>query len=627
MTDTQSWSRVLSRADQKRNVCAIDRNVPQSSVTYRYQPLETAESIRLLKIDGDPPFDVQYSIVHTTITTAPDYETLSYVWGTPNRTSTISLYDGSLLRVTKYLKSALPHISKHCLTRFIWIDQISINQDDLLEKNHQVPLMRSIYSGCYCVIVWLGRLSMLPIENTSLEDIFSCVNELEVRRRQASGPISQEPLDSRFKKIAQSEEASWDLAEDLRDIVTSPWSTRGWVFQEAVLPRDSKLILGEPLIYKKGGTVSLEGLNRTLTAYYDNMTATHLTADYSLRQNEFQSFLAILKGWSDHVYFFGPRPPFEHVLSLYSPRAKTTCALDQLYAFFGLNDNQFINLPISYETRMEDALVSTTQGIIRGTLRLDIFECIPRIGVISIDLPSWVPNFVQPRSTAPFTRPVTYGVWNTPQPLGNIWLGYCDARTLHAYGRRIDTIQADLLDGNGNGYPTSDKEYIRILSYACSLTPKDAGSPTMERLLRALVAGDHGIPLRGNEPLSWQKEDVDTVASFISARMSDSLLGNTSEHYRQIKKHLEDFMTCKKQTMFDRDLYLTRLGRFATGTRLRPGDVICILHGCTHPVALRARKASTFEVLGTCYLEGWMDAWNNGMVDWDVHDTEEFVLV
>lgn len=40
--------------------------------------------------------------------------------------------------------------------RFLWIDAIRINQEDIADRNHQVGLMRQIYSGASEVVVWLG---------------------------------------------------------------------------------------------------------------------------------------------------------------------------------------------------------------------------------------------------------------------------------------------------------------------------------------------------------------------------------------------------------------------------------------------------------------------------------------
>jgi hypothetical protein len=66
--------------------------------------LRTEHSIRLLKIvrtaadeDAEPTWDD--SLICTNTQDALEYETLSYVWGTPNRNKFLKLLDGTLVAV------------------------------------------------------------------------------------------------------------------------------------------------------------------------------------------------------------------------------------------------------------------------------------------------------------------------------------------------------------------------------------------------------------------------------------------------------------------------------------------------------------------------------------------------
>jgi hypothetical protein len=109
--------------------------------------------------------------------------------------------------------------------------------------------------------------------------------------------------------------------------------------------------------------------------------------------------------------------------------------------------------------------------------------------------------------------------------------------------------------------------------------------------------------------------------------------------------------------MKGRHLWTTQKEGFSTGSYLRQGDLVCVLHGCSNPVALRVeeqgyfnpvalesrnhnavkafwrddkyplKRPGTYRVLGTCYLEGWMDPWSSGKVDWREEDADTFVLV
>jgi hypothetical protein len=41
--------------------------------------------------------------------------------------------------------------------RYLWIDAISINQDNAEERNEQVKIMDKIYRGASKVLIWIGQ--------------------------------------------------------------------------------------------------------------------------------------------------------------------------------------------------------------------------------------------------------------------------------------------------------------------------------------------------------------------------------------------------------------------------------------------------------------------------------------
>lgn len=84
------------------------------------------------------------------------YEALSYVWGSPARSRSIIL-NGCPFPITESLHTALLHLRDSQLDRVLWVDAISINQDDDGEKSKQIPLMRMIYAQARRVVVWLGE--------------------------------------------------------------------------------------------------------------------------------------------------------------------------------------------------------------------------------------------------------------------------------------------------------------------------------------------------------------------------------------------------------------------------------------------------------------------------------------
>ena len=74
------------------------------------------------------------------------------------------------VHITKTLHCALQYLRWQHNERYLWIDQICINQDDIKERGSQVQLMREIYSGATCVLAWLGQYKA---ENNALLSMIS----------------------------------------------------------------------------------------------------------------------------------------------------------------------------------------------------------------------------------------------------------------------------------------------------------------------------------------------------------------------------------------------------------------------------------------------------------------------
>jgi hypothetical protein len=85
----------------------------------------------------------------------PPYKTLSYTWGDGKAKKDIYI-NGKSLTVTLSLATALYHLRPRSEPLRIWIDQISINQEDLQEKTEQVQHLGRIYRNTEETLVWLG---------------------------------------------------------------------------------------------------------------------------------------------------------------------------------------------------------------------------------------------------------------------------------------------------------------------------------------------------------------------------------------------------------------------------------------------------------------------------------------
>lgn len=88
----------------------------------------------------------------------PRYEALSYTWGSEETKYTIQVNDQPF-DIGMNLLAALAHLRPHNgAERFLWVDAICINQNDVVEKSKQISMMPWIYNRAQRVLVWLGQL-------------------------------------------------------------------------------------------------------------------------------------------------------------------------------------------------------------------------------------------------------------------------------------------------------------------------------------------------------------------------------------------------------------------------------------------------------------------------------------
>jgi hypothetical protein len=86
----------------------------------------------------------------------PTYIALSYTWGQDVRYDDI-IVNGIYFPVGRNLWSFLNQMRFSNNFATFWIDAICIDQSQVFERNHQVQMMRKIYSQADSVSIWLGE--------------------------------------------------------------------------------------------------------------------------------------------------------------------------------------------------------------------------------------------------------------------------------------------------------------------------------------------------------------------------------------------------------------------------------------------------------------------------------------
>jgi len=135
--------------------------VPESRGRYSYTRLPEGRYTRviLLQPARDHREPLQIKLEHLALEDDPDlqrpFDALSYVWGNADKTELI-FCDGHTLLITPNCGSAMRHLRNKKSPSALWIDAICIDQDSLIDRNHQVSLMGEIYKAANHVFIWLG---------------------------------------------------------------------------------------------------------------------------------------------------------------------------------------------------------------------------------------------------------------------------------------------------------------------------------------------------------------------------------------------------------------------------------------------------------------------------------------
>ena len=147
---------------------------------YRYQPLEGGSAFRLVYLSpGQWEEPLRCEILHDILDNPSPYEALSYMWGDLTATTTIVI-NQHRITITKSLEAALRHLRKADEIRTLWVDALCIDQENVEERNVQVPQMWRIFSKAHGVISWLGE------SDEDSEAAFDTAEALEAARIEGS---------------------------------------------------------------------------------------------------------------------------------------------------------------------------------------------------------------------------------------------------------------------------------------------------------------------------------------------------------------------------------------------------------------------------------------------------------
>ncbi|GIZ38586.1 hypothetical protein CKM354_000199900 [Cercospora kikuchii] len=204
----------------------------------------------------------------------PRYTALSYPWGDKHRRKHIEV-DGCVLSISRNLYYALKAVKESWKSvgimeeeRYVWIDQVCIDQKHDAEKNHQVAFMGNMYEMAEQVVIWLP----VPMRIRSNFNTWQTWRDWHLRHSSQHqwlhdfGTLTRSMKDAKaaHRGIAPGQEKSLLAWRNANCIVESSWWNRAWVYQEFMLSTRAIFLLD-------GMTIPWLDLHQFLGDFYSRL--------------------------------------------------------------------------------------------------------------------------------------------------------------------------------------------------------------------------------------------------------------------------------------------------------------------------------------------------------------------
>ncbi|KAL1599011.1 hypothetical protein SLS60_008157 [Paraconiothyrium brasiliense] len=592
------------------------------STTFDYAPIPEIDHLRLLQIrllnDEQKEKSCAYTIVNTELSPnaglETDFEAVSYTWGSPHRVSSLPLSGcAGSIGLTQNLTQALPHLSRHSTTKHLWIDQICINQDDPIEKSHQIGMMSRIYKSSKKVLVWLG-----PEDESSrlckqwLHAVADMIKGMPRSDRMTPGTETFNP-NIRFLVVKSTFVSPGNdpmYAPAIRTFWSRPWFTRGWVVQELLLAPNVLFVVGE-LHFSLQDLADLQSVPSNQAI--DKTDQQYISANI-LMNLRFQPFTE--------------QQPlrFLRLMAQAAQEFQTSKVEDRLYAFLGMCEGS--GFTPDYCKSIEENFTEFAATLARMFGSLDFLSLwsanldslLPRKPGEPESLPSWVPSW----SGVPLAAPFRFAAGGVRTIGTNVSWNAANGRTHHHHQPEDVTrrlyVRGKIID------------HIDAVSSARFARPWEVDDVHLDNLVETIK---HDLPGSGFD--DWTRIDLISFLSIVASNgdepreSPEEVLGVMPKVWgnelSNMSGYNESLGTCIAIGI-GRRVMKTEKGRIGLAPWIgsKKGCVIVILHGCVVPIVLEAVDGEDVEykVIGDCYVKGIM---HGEGVSWTEEEAETFILI
>ncbi|KAK5126974.1 hypothetical protein LTR85_008332 [Meristemomyces frigidus] len=545
-----------------------------------YRALDSAKrQIRLIKLlppEGQADAVSLKCLIKTqSLDSTSKYDAISYSWGSAEDPRVINV-GGQQIPITKNLHAALTTLQQtNAAKGWLWIDAISINQEDIQERNAQVPLMKDIFSRAETVHVWLGpETSCTTLAIQRLNDIYF-------------GRL-------RGRAIPEGNEGAAFLSA-LEGLTQCLWWRRVWVVQEAVLGK-------APIAHC--GSVALPFINLTQaisTLYTHAMVDSTKGLDATLVSHP-QVWNALFD-----IYRIYNEITAETVKSLIDDDivdqignlayCDATNPRDYVYGLLGLLPPAVAtSITPDYKASIRFIYEDFTVKLMQKTGSLGMLRLCGRQHACS-ELPSWVPDFRKLCHRGYWGHKAAMGTWHfiKQSKPGELEVGAYMADEVLAVGSSLPQVRLfELLDGD-------DSKRLRILLQ----------SWRSDRLPYFSMLGDETRPSRisrsrfvEEEPLRLS-ENAEAAMPHLADKFNAWFTMVTPALIAGVQR---DERLSAINTVEQEGFFVTKQGRIGIAyVTPQPGDRVAIMGGCSYAIVVRScGSEDKYEVVTPCYCDGMM---------------------
>ena len=341
--------------------------------------------------------EIHCSIETVELSNAPQYYALSYAWGDANITEAIKLGDCSV-RVTTNLAAALRRLRCWEEPTKFWIDAISINQNSVMEKNHQVPLMATIYSQAVKVVMWLGEEG--DDSKLAIALVKRWTDGIAYAKRAHAFYYDLDPLITLGACVEDAFHT--ESLHAVHHLLSRNYWSRIWIVQEVVLAKNGLILCGDCAI----GRLELF----SVLSIWGQISATSLPTKSFPSSKEKGMLLAaelgdfpvqgLMRLISERSEVQADNWSSNHdTLSLLQIGFERLCTdpRDRFYALFGLMNYEELPMRPNYRLTPDEVTVAFTIGLIQTSKRSDAIS----FSGIGFDPPedrylgfsTWVPHY------------------------------------------------------------------------------------------------------------------------------------------------------------------------------------------------------------------------------------------